>query len=246
MRASRGRAAVSSCARVSLMLLAAWLVWSVANGALWLGSRLSAASHYLDDVDDWTDLAERPLVRSAIHDLVSSGALASVTRETLSRVHLTTIGGDGDGDGGNGDRSDRFPKVQTLGIDVSHSGEATFLYGRFQKTLAHVKSAKKELGFAPLVVDVGANDGFLKQQLVQPRAVGVEQRADRAQSRDAEARGSRAERIRGPRARRVADRVLRERRHGGRQGEGDAQAEAGGGRRQHGEQSGEALRREKK
>jgi len=161
MRASRGRAAVSSCARVSLMLLAAWLVWSVANGALWLGSRLSAASHYLDDVDDWTDLAERPLVRSAIHDLVSSGALASVTRETLSRVHLTTIGGDGDGDGGNGDRADRFPKVQTLGIDVSHSGEATFLYGRFQKTLAHVKSAKKELGFAPLVVDVGANDGFL-------------------------------------------------------------------------------------
>ena len=85
-----------------------------------------------------------------------------------------------------------------------------------------------------------------EQQLVQPRAVGVEQRADRAQSRDAEARGSRAERIRGPRARRVADRVLRERRHGGRQGEGDAQAEAGGGRRQHGEQSGEALRREKK
>lgn len=154
---------MSSCARVSLMLLAAWLVWSVANGALWLGSRLSAASHYLDDVDDWTDLAERPLVRSAIHDLVSSGALASVTRETLSRVHLTTIGGDGDGDGGNGDRADRFPKVQTLGIDVSHSGEATFLYGRFQKVLAHVKkkSAKKELGFAPLVVDVGANDGFL-------------------------------------------------------------------------------------
>lgn len=152
---------MSSCARASLALLAAWLVWSVTSGALWLGSRLSAAAHYLDDVEDWTDLAERPLVRSAIHDLVASGTLASVTRETLSRVHLTTLGGDGDGDGGSGDRRVRFPKVQTLGIDVSHSGEATFVYGRFQKVLARVERAKSELGFAPLVVDVGANDGFL-------------------------------------------------------------------------------------
>ena len=157
---------MSSCARVSLMLLAAWLVWSVAGGALWLGSRLSAASHYLDDVDDWTDLAERPLVRSAIHDLVASGALASLTRETLSRVHLTTLGGDGDGADGDGARADRFPKVQTLGVDVSRSGEATFVYGRFQKALAHVAHSRsgassEDLGFAPVVVDVGANDGFL-------------------------------------------------------------------------------------
>ena len=71
--------------------------------------------------------------------------------------------------------------------------------------------------------------------------MGLERRPGRAQPRDAGVGASGARPVRRPRARRVADRVLRERRHGGREDKGDAQAEAGKGRRQHGEQSGEGF-----
>ena len=170
---------MSSCVRLTAYVTLAWLVFSVVRGAAWFSGQVSLVTSYLDDVSDWTDIVERPLLRSAIHDIVKSGVLASVTRDTVSRVHLTTVGGEGLGGVGSDDgfdnHKDRFPKVQTLGIDVSHSGEASYIYGRFLRLL-EVKRQKAErsdsdtttytdiatlLGFTPLVMDVGANDGFL-------------------------------------------------------------------------------------
>jgi len=95
-------------------------------------------------------------------------------------------GGGGPGSGGGG------PQVFTLGVDVSHSGEATYLYRRFaQKTAAAAAASAAggsgiganaeggagaaaggrvgdgggvgggAKGFSTLIVDIGANDGFL-------------------------------------------------------------------------------------
>ena len=181
------RSAASTCARVTVALACLYAIHAAWAGAAWFASRARFAAHYLDDVGDWTDLVERPGVREAIRGLVRSGALSGVGRQTIERIHLTTLGGDAAAAALAGVDAARFPVVQTLGVDVSQSGEASWLYGRFKRLLAErtaeVSSAgatprgrdrtrgsggasgrltaEEVLGFAPLVVDVGANDGFL-------------------------------------------------------------------------------------
>ena len=183
------RSAASTCARVSVALACLYAIHAAFAGAAWFASRARFAAHYLDDVGDWTDLVERPGMRETVRSLVRSGALPGVGRQTIERVHLTTLGGGDDTAALGGVDAARFPVVQTLGVDVSQSGEASWLYGRFKRLLAERAAeafsagpsrdgrdrgvfrgrdkgsgrltAEKVLGFSPLVVDVGANDGFL-------------------------------------------------------------------------------------
>ena len=141
-----GRSALSLC--LSLACLA--LVWHVVTLAAWLTSRVTLAATYLADVGDLTDLAERPGVREAVQALTASGTLARLEKDVVNRLHVVDDG------------------TMALGVDVSHSGEATWVYRRYRQVLkrsfsdAHPsKVPRSHAGFAPLVVDVGANDGFL-------------------------------------------------------------------------------------
>lgn len=146
MRRSPARSALSLC--LSLACLA--LVWHVVTLAAWLTSRVTLAATYLADVGDLTDLAERPGVREAVQSLTASGTLARLEKDVVNRLHVVDDG------------------TMALGVDVSHSGEATWVYRRYRQVLkrsfsdAHPsKVPRSHAGFAPLVVDVGANDGFL-------------------------------------------------------------------------------------
>ena len=147
MRRSPARSALGLC--LSLACLA--LVWHALTLAGWLTSRVTAAQGYLRDVGDLTDLAERPGIREAVRSVVASGALARLERDVVGRLHVVDDG------------------TMSVGVDVSHSGEATWVYRRYQQALRSSssgkrdgnKSARLDPGFAPLVVDVGANDGFL-------------------------------------------------------------------------------------
>ena len=147
MRRSPARSALGLC--LSLACLA--LVWHALTLAGWLASRVTAAQGYLRDVGDLTDLAERPGIREAVRSVVASGALARLERDVVGRLHVVD------------------DETMSVGVDVSHSGEATWVYRRYQQALESSspgkrdgnKSARSDPGFAPLVVDVGANDGFL-------------------------------------------------------------------------------------
>ena len=148
MRRSPARSALGLC--LSLACLA--LVWHALTLAGWLTSRVTAARGYLRDVGDLTDLAERPGIREAVRSVVASGALARLERDVVGRLHVVD------------------DETMSVGVDVSHSGEATWVYRRYQQALRSSsspgkrdgnKSARLDPGFAPLVVDVGANDGFL-------------------------------------------------------------------------------------
>jgi len=150
MRRSPARSALGLC--LSLACLA--LVWHALTLAGWLTSRVTAASGYLRDVGDLTDLAERPGIREAVRSVVASGALARLERDVVGRLHVVD------------------DEAMSVGVDVSHSGEATWVYRRYQQALRSSQgkrdgdesarsSAARDPGFAPLVVDVGANDGFL-------------------------------------------------------------------------------------
>ena len=147
MRRSPARSTLGLC--LSLACLA--LVWHALTLAGWLTSRVTAARGYLRDVGDLTDLAERPGIREAVRSVVASGALARLERDVVGRLHVVD------------------DETMSVGVDVSHSGEATWVYRRYQQALRSSspgkrdgnKSARLDPGFAPLVVDVGANDGFL-------------------------------------------------------------------------------------
>ena len=150
MRRSPARSALGLC--LSLACLA--LVWHALTLAGWLTSRVTAARGYLRDVGDLTDLAERPGIREAVRSVVASGALARLERDVVGRLHVVD------------------DEAMSVGVDVSHSGEATWVYRRYQQALRSSQgkrdgdesarsSAARDPGFAPLVVDVGANDGFL-------------------------------------------------------------------------------------
>lgn len=150
MRRSPARSALGLC--LSLACLA--LMWHALTLAGWLTSRVTAASGYLRDVGDLTDLAERPGIREAVRSVVASGALARLERDVVGRLHVVD------------------DEAMSVGVDVSHSGEATWVYRRYQQALRSSpgkrdgdesarSSAARDPGFAPLVVDVGANDGFL-------------------------------------------------------------------------------------
>ena len=146
MRRSPARSALSLC----LSLACLGLVWHVVTLAAWLTSRVTLAATYLADVGDLTDLAERPGVREAVQSLTASGTLARLEKDVVNRLHVEDDG------------------TMALGVDVSHSGEATWVYRRYRQVLkrsfsdAHPsKVPRSHAGFAPLVVDVGANDGFL-------------------------------------------------------------------------------------
>ena len=145
---SPARSALGLC--LSLACLA--LVWHALTLAGWLTSRVTAAQGYLRDVRDLTDLAERPGIREAVRSVVASGALSRLERDVVGRLHVVD------------------DETMSVGVDVSHSGEATWVYRRYQQALRSSsspgkrdgnKSARLDPGFAPLVVDVGANDGFL-------------------------------------------------------------------------------------
>ena len=150
MRRSPARSTLGLC--LSLACLA--LVWHALTLAGWLTSRVTAARGYLRDVGDLTDLAERPGIREAVRSVVASGALARLERDVVGRLHVVD------------------DETMSVGVDVSHSGEATWVYRRYQQALRSSQgkrdgdesarsSAARDPGFAPLVVDVGANDGFL-------------------------------------------------------------------------------------
>ena len=146
MRRSPARSALGLC--LSLACLA--LVWHALTLAGWLTSRVTAAQGYLRDVRDLTDLAERPGIREAVRSVVASGALARLERDVVGRLHVVD------------------DETMSVGVDVSHSGEATWVYRRYQQALRSSspgkrdgnKSARSDPGFAPLVVDVGANFGW--------------------------------------------------------------------------------------
>ncbi|XP_060076054.1 uncharacterized protein LOC132555708 [Ylistrum balloti] len=92
--------------------------------------------------NSWIDkLAESKVVRDFVY-AGKAGGFVSLIQQTLERVYVTFPE-----DGSKG------MKVGTFGLDVSHSGESLYLYRRM--------SRRRMSMYKRLVVDIGANDGFL-------------------------------------------------------------------------------------
>ena len=131
-RRAFSRPTLARLARLALALACCWLAYAAVAFVARTRARLGALARVLAAVSDPTDLAELPGVREAVRELVASGALADVARETVQRAHLIPLGG-GDARPLLGSigvpRVD--PPVYVLGVDVSRSGEATWVYDRF-------------------------------------------------------------------------------------------------------------------
>lgn len=92
--------------------------------------------------NSWIDkLAESKVIKDIVY-AGKAGGFVSLIQQTLERVYIT-IPEDGAG----------HMKIGTIGVDVSHSGESLYLYRRM--------SRRRMSMYKPLVVDIGANDGFL-------------------------------------------------------------------------------------
>ncbi|XP_021365984.1 uncharacterized protein LOC110458555 [Mizuhopecten yessoensis] len=92
--------------------------------------------------NSWIDkFAESKMVRDFVYS-GKAGGFVSLIQQTLERVYVAFPE----------DGSNRM-KVGMLGLDVSHSGESLFLYRRL--------SRRRKFMYEHLVVDIGANDGFL-------------------------------------------------------------------------------------
>ena len=156
-RRAFSRPTLARLARLALALACCWLAYAAVAFVARTRARLGALARVLAAVSDPTDLAELPGVREAVRELVASGALADVARETVQRAHLIPLGG---GDARPLLGSAGVPRVDSpvyvLGVDVSRSGEATWVYDRFLRL-----PPREAASFERLVVDVGANDGFL-------------------------------------------------------------------------------------
>lgn len=112
-------------------------------------SALAYAAAYLKDVHDVTDLAERPGVRDLVERLTgveSMSAIAQVVDRVMLHDFATPT---------NGERRLDAKPLYGLVLDVSHSGEAGLVLKRV------AQRPPKDRGYAPIVVDVGANDGVL-------------------------------------------------------------------------------------
>ena len=82
------------------------------------------------------------------------GGFKSLIEHTLGRLHIiddSCVAGAVNKDG-TCSWSD-YPRIQTLGIDVSGAGEVTYIYRRMQKYY-HKPWTK-------LIIDIGANDGLM-------------------------------------------------------------------------------------
>ena len=93
----------------------------------------------------WTTFCFRSLVKAG-----KSGGLIRLHEEILDRLYMVSMPMESHI---QLNTTQPGKSISFFGIDVSHSGEATYIYRRFL--------SKRHFPFHHLVVDIGANDGLM-------------------------------------------------------------------------------------
>ena len=92
-------------------------------------------------------------VNSFLFNAKNDGVFASLLQETLERVYITNLRKSGQSTALRDTTGKPVKDIGFLGVDVSHSKEATYIYQRIL--------SRNSFPYQFMIVDIGANDGFL-------------------------------------------------------------------------------------
>ncbi len=95
-------------------------------------------------------LGELPGLRQLIQD-GQNGGFIKLQQNTLERLFIVTHHHKNTHN--RTEQTDLHSSISFLGLDVSHSGEVSYIYRRIL--------SRHSFPFTRLIVDIGANDGFL-------------------------------------------------------------------------------------
>lgn len=123
---------------IELVLLNVIVIYSYASIKNTVNPILNPRSNNLVDI-----LSQYKIFKNVLNK-GKSGGFVRLMQETLERSFVILPGNKNDG---------RIDKLGFIGLDVSESGEATFVYKRVM--------SRRTFLYSHLVVDIGANEGFV-------------------------------------------------------------------------------------
>ena len=92
-------------------------------------------------------------INSFLFNARAEGVFTSLLQDTIERIYISHERQAGDKSVVRDKEGRRLKDISFIGLDVSHSSEATYIYQRIR--------SRKTFPYHFFIVDIGANDGFL-------------------------------------------------------------------------------------